>query len=96
MNLPLFDFKPMELPEGDLKPIERALLTGIRNLEVALVKIASIWITAIFLIGTFWGVGGYIFANKLDEYSSTLKTTTQMEVELKNMKEVITKLEKRI
>ena len=92
----LFEFKPMEIPEGDLRPIERALLSGIRNLEIALVRIASIWITAIFLIGTFWGIGGYMFANKLEEYSNTIKTTTQMEVELRNLKETLVKLEKRI
>ena len=95
MKIPMFEFDPMQLPEGELKPIERALLEGIRNLEVALVRIASIWVTAIFLIGTFWGIGGYIFSQKLEEYSSNIKTTTQMEVELRNLKERVDRLERK-
>lgn len=93
MKTPMFEFEPMQLPEGDLRPIERALLEGIRNLEVALVKIASIWVTAIFLMGTFWGIGGYIFSQKLEEYSNNIKTTTQMEVEIRNLKERVVRLE---
>lgn len=90
----MFDFKPMDVPEGELKPVERAFLNGIRNLELAIVKISTVWLTALLLIGLFWGVGGYIFYAKIDEYSSSIKTTTQMEVELKYIKEKIERIER--
>ena len=52
----LLKFKPMQIPIGDLTKTERAFLSGINNLELAIIKITTIWATAIFLIGVMWSV----------------------------------------
>lgn len=83
----LFTFDPVEIPiEGELKPVEVALIKSVRNLEIAMVKISTIWVGALVIVGAVWGVGGYVFAQKLEEYSATVKTTVQMEVEIQNIK----------
>lgn len=92
----LFDFAPVDIPiEGELKPIEAALVRSVRNLEISMIKLSTILITAILLASAMWGIGGYVFANKLEEYSSTIKTTVQMEVEIRNLKDRVTSLEQK-
>lgn len=91
----LLKFDPVEIPvEGELKPIEVALIRSVRNLEMAIVKISTIWITALMFVGAVWGVGGYIFTQKLDEFSAAVKTTVQMEVEIRNLKDRVSRLER--
>lgn len=91
----LFKFDPVEIPvEGELNPLEVALVKSVRNLEMAIVKISTVWITALFVVGAAWGVGGYIFTQKLDEFSAAVKTTVQMEVEIRNMKDRVSRLER--
>ena len=90
----LFKFEPTEIPiTGELKPVEVALIKSVKNLEMAMVRISAIWITALVIIGGMWAAGGYLFAQKLDEYSATVKTTVQMEVEIRNLKDRVSYLE---
>ena len=90
----LFKFDPVEIPmDGELKPVEAALVKSVRNLEIAIVKISTIWVTALMIVGAVWGVGGYMFTQKLDEFSAAVKTTVQMEVEIRNLKDRVNKIE---
>lgn len=91
----LFKFYPVDIPvEGELKPLDVALVKSVRNLEMALVRISTIWITALMIVGAAWGVGGYIFTQKLGEFSAAVKTTVQMEVEIRNLKDRVNRLER--
>lgn len=92
--LDLLKFKPMQIPVGDLTKTERAFLSGINNLELAIIKITTVWATAIFLIGTLWALAGYVFYQKLDEYSANIRTTIQMEVQIQYLNEKVNYLEK--
>lgn len=90
----MFSFTPSDIPlEGELKPLEVAIVKSVRNLELAMIKLSTIWMTVLLIIGVLWGAGGFIFAQKLEEYSATIKTTVQMEVEILNIKERVRNLE---
>lgn len=88
----LFEFKPMEVPDAELKPVERAFLNGIRNLEVAMVRMGTMWMTLLVLLAAIWGIGGYLFYSKLDEFSTNTRQVTELKIELRYLKENVQEL----